>query len=273
MAEERTFNLAASQIGRDNSVDTWVEEAVPFLLTQTNLDTVGIKFHFNWTMSTDDNRSRGPDRLFTATADGLAVPAVAVRPLTITVTTDNTFIPTTNFFMIKDNVNIPFSNTNLPFGTPDGSGWKQLATTTQPASNNNRTIHTWSWQIDETLKFQNGLEDPLGFKDHMNNPLWDGNFSFVWVLPALFNSFNITDVRLSGQLVPFWTGTPTLGSDKRDRVVLDDRFGMPTYAGDLVEDGNLHGRFVRAADWDPEIEEADYPGSILEGDTDDLPVE
>ena len=53
------------------------------------------------------------------------------------------------------------------------------------------------------------------------------------------------------------------------RVVRDGRFAMPAFSNQLVSDGDQHGLFVRAGDWDPEDETASYRPRPGEGSIND----
>ncbi len=269
MAEETTFSLAPIQQGIDLT-NVWTDVAFPMRITPTNQNSIGFRFDLGVTTDATTGRALGPLRPFTTTADTIA--SVAARPFTFTIFTTNTAQPDFDFYLDGDPAPGTISTANRFFPL-SGTGFQNLAPTRTEVDG----VNNWRWDIQTTDTLDN-IFTPITTTDdalfeHFNDPLWDGTMNFWLVIGfGSFVAYDITSATITGQSIPFWTGTPSLGSGKRDRVVLDDRFGMPTYAGDLVEDGESHGRWVRAKDWDPEIEESTYPGSPLEGDDDDLPV-
>jgi hypothetical protein len=129
----------------------------------------------------------------------------------------------------------------------------------------NNTVQTDLISLRDFIEYQY-----LPNKDTSNGQVLFG-FEFV---PNNGASASVTPT-LTGTRVPFYTGVmggPHAGD--RTRMVLDDRYGMPTSVWDITEDEYLEGRYVRVSDKDPEDPDPEYTGNPTEGERyDDVPLD
>jgi hypothetical protein len=96
----------------------------------------------------------------------------------------------------------------------------------------------------------------------------------AWACGTSENTDGVTPPTLTFNYWPNWSGVSgpyTRGN--RTRVVRDDRYGMPIFTDEVVEDDFRPGTYVKPWDWDEDQDDDLYDGNPQEGQTDNIPLE